>query len=78
MMRGWHDIADFDFSHDQDEVGMRESCKVIEGLIQKENKRGIVASKIILAGFSQGGALALFAGLRYPDAVLVSTVGCRA
>lgn len=64
-MRGWYDIAGFDLSQRQDEVGVRASIKEVEALIAHEATRGIDPSGVVLAGFSQGGAVALAAGLRH-------------
>ena len=49
----------------QDRQGLEDSTSIVEGLIEQENQRGIPTSNIFLAGFSQGGAVALFAGLRF-------------
>lgn len=63
-MRGWYDIRSLDFgSREQDAAGIEASAALVEGLIDAEVAKGVTASKIILAGFSQGGAIALFAGL---------------
>ena len=63
-MRGWNDITSLDFGErKQDEAGIKESAQHVEALISAEVARGIPANNIILAGFSQGGAIALFAGL---------------
>ncbi len=63
-MRGWYDITSLDFgSRAQDTDGIKESAALIHDLIENEISRGIPASNIILAGFSQGGAIALYAGL---------------
>ncbi|HJP98405.1 MAG TPA: dienelactone hydrolase family protein, partial [Rhodanobacteraceae bacterium] len=64
-MRGWYDIAGFDLSQRQDEVGVRAAIGEVEALIEREAARGIDESRIVLAGFSQGGAVALAAGLRH-------------
>jgi phospholipase/carboxylesterase len=64
-MRGWYDIAGFDLSQRQDEAGVRASIGEVESLIAREATRGIDPSRIVLAGFSQGGAVALAAGLRH-------------
>ena len=66
-MRAWYDIAGFDRGALQDEVGIRGSDAAVRALIRRENERGIATSRIVLAGFSQGGAMALFTGLRYPE-----------
>ena len=66
-MRGWYDIGGADIAHKQDEVGVRGSIVAIEHLIDRENARGIPSERIILAGFSQGCAMTLMAGLRYGE-----------
>jgi phospholipase/carboxylesterase len=65
VMPAWYDIRSFDRDADEDEAGLRESAAVIEGLVEREVGRGITAERIALAGFSQGGALALFTALRH-------------
>jgi len=64
VMRAWYDIAYQELAFKEDERGLRESQKLIEELIVRENTRGIPSSRIVLAGFSQGGVLALQTGLR--------------
>jgi len=66
-MRAWYDLTSSDFSQPQDRDGILTSCRQIEALIQRENRRGISNQHIILAGFSQGGAIALHCGLHYPE-----------
>ena len=66
-MRAWYDIFSVDLPRGEDDAGIRESEHLIQGLIRREKKRGIPADKILLAGFSQGGAMALHTGLRYPE-----------
>jgi phospholipase/carboxylesterase len=66
-MRAWYDIAGFDRRAPVDERGIRESGEAIGALLRRERGRGIPASRIVLAGFSQGGAIALFLGLRWPE-----------
>ena len=66
-MRAWYDLYGLTLQTKQDEAGMRAMQKEIESLIQNEVKQGIPANKIVLAGFSQGGAMAFFTGLRYPE-----------
>ncbi len=66
-MRAWYDIAALDRRTREDENGIRASQATITALIQRENARGIASSGIVVAGFSQGGAMALFAGTRYPE-----------
>ena len=65
-MRAWYDIIEISTSKGQDEAGISHSAQKVRELIDFEVSRGIPASKIILAGFSQGGAMALHVGLRYP------------
>ena len=67
VMRAWYDIAHSDLSQREDEAGLRDSQQAIEALIDRENERGIAPENIVLAGFSQGGAMALQSGLRYPE-----------
>ena len=67
VMRAWYDIAAADLSLREDEAGVRQSQREIEKLIAREKNCGIPAGKIVLAGFSQGGAIALQAGLRHPE-----------
>lgn len=64
VMPGWYDIAMNEIERKPDEGGIRESQKFIDELIERELTRGIDADKTILAGFSQGGAIALQTGLR--------------
>lgn len=64
-MRAWYDIAMSDIARLPDEGGIRESQAAVEALIAREAQRGVDSSRIVLAGFSQGGAIALQAGLRH-------------
>ncbi len=67
-MRAWYDITSLDFDQrEQDAAGTAESKELVESLINRENTRGISTDKIVLAGFSQGGAIALHTALRLPD-----------
>jgi phospholipase/carboxylesterase len=67
VMRAWYDIVSQDFARGrEDEQGVRVSARQIEALMARENARGIADGHIVLAGFSQGGAIALHAGLRHP------------
>ncbi len=66
-MRAWYDIRTPDFLQREDEAGVRTSQAAVEQLIQRENERGIPCERIVLAGFSQGGAITLQTGLRYPQ-----------
>ena len=63
-MRAWYDIAGTDFATRADAAGVDESIVQVEALIAREAERGIDASRILLAGFSQGGAITLAAGVR--------------
>lgn len=67
VMPAWYDIKSLDDldSRNQDEIGVKNSNEEIKSLINKEIKRGIDSSRIILGGFSQGGAIALYTGLRF-------------
>ena len=65
VMRAWYDIVEISASKGQDEAGIRHSADQVRALIEREVARGIPSSRIILAGFSQGGAMALHVGLRY-------------
>ncbi len=66
VMRAWYDITEISTSKGHDEAGINHSAAKISDLIDQEIERGIPAEKIIVAGFSQGGAMALHVGLRYP------------
>lgn len=66
-MRAWYDIKHTNLGKDEDENGLRASEGVIATLIDQEKQRGIASQKIVLAGFSQGGVMALQTGLRYPE-----------
>lgn len=65
VMPAWYDITGIDFDSRQDAKGIHASQAEIEKLIQREIDRGIAAEDILLAGFSQGGVIALQTGLRY-------------
>jgi phospholipase/carboxylesterase len=67
-MRAWYDIADLGGAR-QDEAGIRASAHIVAQLIERENARGIATGRVVVAGFSQGGAIALQAGLRHIDAL---------
>lgn len=69
VMRAWYDIGYEDLSLKEDEKGVRASQHAVEDLIERERSRGIVPDQIVLAGFSQGGAIALQTGLRYMQQV---------
>ncbi len=63
-MRAWYDIKGMDIADKQDEAGIRASMQAVQALIERENERGVPTERIVLAGFSQGGAIALSLGLR--------------
>ena len=63
-MPAWYDIRDLDLDQRADERGVRESMAQVEALIQRECERGVPSSRVILAGFSQGGAIALATAVR--------------
>jgi len=67
VMRAWYDIKAADFSRGEDSHGIRQSEQQLRALMQREVDNGIPAARIVLAGFSQGGAIVLHSGLRYPQ-----------
>ncbi|WP_075793367.1 alpha/beta hydrolase [Massilia putida] len=67
VMRAWYDITGAELTRREDEGGLRASQKDIEAFIEREKARGIPASRIILAGFSQGCAMTIQTGLRHPE-----------
>jgi phospholipase/carboxylesterase len=67
VMRAWYDILGQDVARREDERGVRASQALVEVLIAREKSRGTPAERIVLAGFSQGGAIALQTGLRHPE-----------
>ena len=66
-MPAWYDILGADIVSQQDEAGMRQTQAAIEAMLANEKARGIAANRIVLAGFSQGCAMALMAGLRHGE-----------
>jgi len=66
-MRAWYDLYGLSLDSQQDEVGIRQSQSEIEALISAEESRGVRPERIVLAGFSQGGAIALHTALRHPE-----------
>ncbi len=66
-MPAWYAIRSMDLATRHDEEGVRHSGEAIEALLRAEIERGIPAERIVLAGFSQGGAMASFVGLRFPE-----------
>jgi phospholipase/carboxylesterase len=70
VMRAWYDVTYGDLegkSKRADEKGLRASQEAVNRLVEREIERGTPAARIVLAGFSQGGAMALQVGLRYPQ-----------
>lgn len=67
VMRAWYDILGLTATTREDKIGIRQSQAAIHTLIEYEKSLGIPANRIIVAGFSQGGAMALHTGLRYPE-----------
>lgn len=67
VMPAWYDIYGMNLTDRHDEEGIRTSQAQIEELIAKEKARGISANRIVLAGFSQGGAIVLHTGLRHTE-----------
>lgn len=66
-MRAWYDVLTMDLPRREDPDGVYASERAINALLEREKQRGVSADRIVLAGFSQGGAMALHTGLRYPD-----------
>jgi phospholipase/carboxylesterase len=74
VMRAWYDILGADLVRREDGAGVRESQQLVEALIAREVERGVARARIVLAGFSQGGAITLHTGLRQaqPLAALIA------
>lgn len=66
-MRAWYDIAAADLNSRADIAGVRQSQSQVEALIAREKARGIAAARIVLAGFSQGGVIALHTAIRHQE-----------
>jgi phospholipase/carboxylesterase len=66
-MRAWYDVMSLDRSGPQDAAGVRESSATLVELIEREHGRGIPYDRIVLAGFSQGGAIAMHTAMRFPQ-----------
>lgn len=66
-MRAWYDIVSFDRTAAEDLAGFQDSDTEVRALIAREAARGIPANRVVLAGFSQGGAVSLYSGLRHPE-----------
>jgi phospholipase/carboxylesterase len=70
VMRAWYDIVSLDStSRSVDEAGILQSRQAIRRLIARETQRGVPCSRIVLAGFSQGGAMAYTTALTHPEAL---------
>ena len=69
VMRAWYDIAEVDLERRPDEAGIRDSATLLEGWLREQRDTGLAADRIVLAGFSQGGAIALHAALRLQETV---------
>ena len=67
VMRAWYDIRELSASGAADEAGIRDSAAILAKFIQRERDAGVAANRIVVAGFSQGGAIALHAALRHPE-----------
>ena len=67
VMRAWYDIVMMDLGRKADERGIRDSHAQVEALIAHERSRGVPSGRIVLAGFSQGGVMALHTGLRHAE-----------
>jgi phospholipase/carboxylesterase len=67
VMRAWYDVYNLQGARREDDAGVRTSQASVEALIAREKTRGVPAARIVLAGFSQGGAIALQTGLRHPE-----------
>jgi phospholipase/carboxylesterase len=66
VMRAWYDITGLDLNAREDRSGLNETAATLDQLIQQQSDQGIPSERIFLAGFSQGCASVLYAGLRYP------------
>ena len=69
VMPAWYDIFSLEFTSREDDLGIKQSAQQISQLIEREIERGIHPENIVIAGFSQGGAIALQTALRYPRAL---------
>ena len=65
LMRAWYDIYDLGFAAGEDRQGIRQAHQQVQDLIRREQQRGIDSDRILLAGFSQGGAVVLHTALRW-------------
>jgi len=67
VMRAWYDILSINADREQDRAGIEQSIGQVSALLKREIERGVPAKRIVVAGFSQGGAIALQLALRYPE-----------
>jgi len=67
VMRAWFDIIELSFDAQMDEMGIAQSVSYVHQWVKEEQQLGIPTHRIVLAGFSQGAAIALHAGLQYPE-----------
>jgi phospholipase/carboxylesterase len=67
QMRAWYDILGLSLTAQEDERGIRESEKLVHHFIEQQLASGLLSNRIVIAGFSQGGAIALHTALRYPQ-----------
>lgn len=70
LMPAWYDVSGFGPGVAEDRRGIQTSADRVAALIEREEQRGVPASRVVLAGFSQGGALALYLGTRHPRSLL--------
>ena len=66
QMPGWYDISSLSIVDNEDEDGIKESSAILQQLCEEQEAAGIDADRIVVAGFSQGGAVAIHCGVRYP------------
>jgi phospholipase/carboxylesterase len=67
VMRAWYDIQSLGGGGAEDDAGIRDSAAIVAGYIEQQQAAGIAPDHLVIAGFSQGGAIALHAGVRYPQ-----------
>jgi len=67
LMPAWFDVRSQDFGANIDDAGIRASVGQVEAIVAREKERGVAAERILLAGFSQGGVIALHTALRHPE-----------
>ncbi len=65
-MPGWYDVSSLSIVEQEDEAGIKESSAILKQLCEEQEANGIDSERIVIAGFSQGGAIALHCGCRYP------------